>query len=73
MRTLCEALEPAVRAARNEAGDAVENAACRNVTLQIERLRRAQPTLSELCETRRLQIVGAIYDIGTGAVDWLPE
>ena len=73
MRALHEALEPAVRAARNDAGDAIDNASRRNVILQVERLRRAGPKLAELCEARRLHIVGAMYDIETGAVDWLPE
>jgi carbonic anhydrase len=38
----------------------------------VEQLRAAKPVLSELVETGKLRIVGAVYSLDTGKVDWLP-
>lgn len=72
MRALVDAIESAVDTSRGNPGDPVENAARQNVILQVERLRRSRPTLVELYEARQLHIVGAMYDIGTGVVEWMP-
>jgi len=71
LRTLIDILRPAVEASRNRPGDRVDNAARENVIRQVERLRRTGPTLAELYDARRLQVVGAMYDIRTGIVEWL--
>lgn len=73
LRVLIDVIRPAVDASRSHPGDPVDNAARENVIRQVERLRRAGPTLAELHDARRLHIVGAMYDIRTGVVDWLPE
>jgi carbonic anhydrase len=69
--TLTDALQPAVEMSRGSAGDPVENAVRENVMLQVERLRRSGPVFAELCEAHRLRVVGAVYDIETGEIEWL--
>jgi carbonic anhydrase len=70
-RTLMRALHPAVEKSYVRRGDPVENASRRNVGLSVENLRRSKPTLAPLCKSGALRIVGALYDIETGLVDWL--
>lgn len=72
IRALTDAIGPAVEVSRSLPGDPVDNAARENVILQVEKLRRAASTLVELHEEGRLRIVGALYDVETGVVDWLP-
>ncbi|MCS7211821.1 MAG: carbonic anhydrase, partial [Chloroherpetonaceae bacterium] len=50
------------------------NAAVReNVRLQVEQLQRLEPILAELVRTGQIKIVGAIYDLATGKVEFLPD
>ncbi|MEO1258529.1 MAG: carbonic anhydrase family protein [Bacteroidota bacterium] len=54
---------------RNSKNAAFVNAVSkRNVELTIKKLRRNSPVLSEMEENGEIDIVGAMYDIGTGKV-----
>ena len=44
-----------------------------NVWLGIEELLRKSPTVCNFVLSGKVKILGAIYDIPTGAVEWLPE
>ena len=66
------ALRPAVDQSAHEPGDRVENAVRDNVVHVVEQLRTAKPVLSELVEAGKLRIVGAVYSLDTGKVEWLP-
>jgi carbonic anhydrase len=68
---LMESLSPAVESARGQGGDFVENTVRTNVRLETEVLRQSEPTLAPLSERGAIRIVGAIYDIATGRVEWL--
>jgi carbonic anhydrase len=69
---LMAALRPAVDQSAHEPGDRLDNAVRDNVVHVVEQLRAAKPVLSELVETGKLRIVGAVYSLDTGKVDWLP-
>jgi carbonic anhydrase len=71
--TLMGLLRPAVEAARGQAGDPVTNAVFANVRMALGALRRATPPILELRERGELRIVGAVYDISTGGVEWLED
>jgi carbonic anhydrase len=43
-----------------------------NVEAGIARLRKTSPTLNELARQERIRIVGAVYSLETGQVEWLP-
>lgn len=44
-----------------------------NVWQSVEDLFMASPATRELVNAGKVQVVGAIYDVGTGKVAWLPE
>lgn len=45
----------------------------RNVARSVEQLRRQSGTLDRLVKEGRIAIVGAMYDVSTGAIEFLPE
>jgi carbonic anhydrase len=69
---LIAAMRPAVEQSAHEPGDRVDNAVRDNVVYVVQQLRAAKPVLSELVATGKLRIVGAVYSLDTGKVDWLP-
>jgi carbonic anhydrase len=68
--TLIDAILPAVLSAKNQPGDAIQNAVRANVELTVERLRRSWPTLRRLDGSGAIRILGAIYDLESGEVEW---
>ncbi len=58
-----------------KAGNAhhVNNAVRANVVNVVAQLRAAKPVLAELVAEGKLRIVGAVYSIDTGKVEWLPD
>ena len=65
-------IRPAVDQSAHEPGDRVANAVRDNVVLVVQQLMSAKPVLAELVETGKLRIVGAVYSLETGKVEWLP-
>ena len=65
-------IRPAVDQSAHEPGDRVANAVRDNVVLVVQQLTSAKPVLAELVETGKLRIVGAVYSLETGKVEWLP-
>jgi carbonic anhydrase len=70
--SLVAAIQPAVDQSAHESGDRVDNAVRDNVVNVVAQLRAAKPVLSELVATGKLRIVGAVYSLDTGKVEWLP-
>jgi carbonic anhydrase len=62
---------PGGRDCKNEAF--VDAAAQENVRLTMRRLREMSPILKGLEDSHDIMIVGAVYDIGTGKVDFLDD
>src|SRR5262245_986901 len=71
--TLVAAIRPAVDKARGMKGDLVDNAVRANVELVVNQLRGSQPVLGERVAKKQLVIVGAVYSLDTGKIDWLPS
>jgi len=72
-RLLVRLLQPAIDASiRGEADPdkRPDSAARENVRLVVETLRRSAPTLAALQQRGALRVVGAMYDIDTGIVEW---
>ncbi|SHI73955.1 carbonic anhydrase family protein [Algibacter luteus] len=76
---LIEKITPAVKATpepkdaslRNSKNlDFVDSVAKKNVELTIERIHQESPVLSEMEKNGEIKIIGAMYDINTGAVDF---
>lgn len=75
---LVDNIEPAVRRAMalhpDLQGDAVIPAAIEeNIWLGIEELFMESPVVRGFVKEKFAKVVGAIYDVGTGKVTWLPE
>jgi len=69
--TLVALIRPAVDKTKALSGDRVENAVRVNVQMVVEQLRASHPVLSELVEKQRLRVVGGVYSLDTGRVDWI--
>ncbi len=68
---LVNSLKPAIEKAHSWGmGDLAENAMRANVSLTVQRLKKS-PVLSAAVESGRLRIVGARYDLDSGAVEVL--
>ena len=71
IRSVVEALEPAVEQARNLPGDKVDNAVRANAARAAEILTRVQPILKEAASSGKLMVVPARYDLATGRLEIL--
>lgn len=69
---LVAAIRPAVDQAAHQPGDHLDNAVRGNVINVVEQLRHAKPVLAEMSESGKLKIVGAVYSLESGKVEWLP-
>ena len=64
--------EPADPSQRNSGNiDFVNNVAAKNVQLNIQRILDESPVLAEMKNNGEIDIVGGMYDIKTGKVDFL--
>ena len=68
---LVKAIKPAVEQATHEKGDLLVNAVRDNVELAVRQLRNSRPVLAELQKAGKLLVVGAVYDLDTGRVEYL--
>ncbi|MDR2255388.1 MAG: carbonic anhydrase [Arthrobacter sp.] len=66
--SLVERILPSVIAARNAGNSTIDEAVAVHAARTVERLREASAILTEAEEHGRLKIVGAVYDLATGAV-----
>ncbi len=71
---MVEPIVPAVLTARTRAGDLIDNSVRENVRRVVRDLRTSvEPMLLEPQKAGRLKVVGAYYDLDTGAVDFFDE
>ena len=68
---LTDAIKPAVIQAESQPGDLLENSIKANVTLEAQYLTSDSSILSNSVNEGAIKIVGANYDLGTGAVSLL--
>jgi len=71
--TLINAIKPAVIKCANQEGDKVSNTVRQNVIEQVNSLRSLEPVLSRKYDKGELLIVGAVYNIETGKIEFLEE
>ncbi len=71
--TLINAIKPAADIARKMQGDTIENAVKVNVALQVKQLKSLEPVLTKAIKDGNLKIVGAVYNLSSGIVEFLPE
>ena len=78
--SLLNKIRPAVDAVRAHAEStvemtdtAIEKVAVLNVELSIARIRKESPILAEMETNNEIEIVGALYDVSTGKVEFFEE
>ena len=69
--TLINAIKPAAQLAKAYKGDEVENAVKVNVAMQVQQLQNLEPVLTKAVASDDTKIVGAIYDLASGKVEFL--
>jgi carbonic anhydrase len=68
---LVEHIRPAVKTAMAEPGDLLANAIRENVLLNVENLKTASPILSDYVAQNKIRVVGGIYKLKDGHIEWL--
>ncbi len=71
--TLINAIKPAAMQAEKMPGDKIENAVRLNVINQVNELRGLESVLSRAFTKGEILIVGAVYDLSSGRVEFLKE
>ncbi|AYA38986.1 carbonic anhydrase [Hymenobacter oligotrophus] len=71
--TLVNSVKPAAEKTKNMAGDRLENTIRQNVIDQVMQLRDLEPVLAKKYRNGEILIVGAVYNLSTGKVEFLPE
>jgi carbonic anhydrase len=69
--TLINAIKPAAQLAKKHEGDLVENAVKINVAMQVQQLQNLEPVLTKAVQSGDTKIVGAVYDLSSGKVEFL--
>jgi carbonic anhydrase len=62
------AIAPALTQVNEADGDMIDATVTANVRLSVEQINAAKPVLSELVKQKKLQVIGARYDLDDGLV-----
>jgi carbonic anhydrase len=65
---LVELVKPAVTQSAGMPGDPLDNAIKKNVEIGVARLKELEPIVVPRVKTGKVKVVGAVYDLATGAV-----
>jgi carbonic anhydrase len=68
---LVNKIRPAVENAISQPGDLLNNAIRENVRLTVEHLKTATPVISRFVAEKKVRVVGGIYKLEDGGVEWL--
>ena len=71
IRILTDKIEQAVAAVKLNESDATQKALLSNIIFTVSSLDESRPVLSEAVKKGELKIVGAVYDLSSGKVQWL--
>jgi carbonic anhydrase len=72
IESLIKAIQPAVVETKGQPGDHVDNAVRANVSRVVRQLKNSKPILAEFSHAGKVRIVGAYYDLDSGAVAMVP-
>lgn len=71
--SITQKIQPAVKKAKKQKGDLVENTVRENIKRVVLELKKSEPILNEFVEEEGLLIIGARYDLDTGTVEKLTK
>jgi len=66
--SLIKEINPAVELAKKERGDLLENSVQANIKAVVQKLKSSQPLLKKFVSEKKLEIIGARYDLDDGNV-----
>ena len=66
--SVVEAIKPAVMQAQSQTGDLLDNSVKANVALEVQYLMSSSSVISHAADQGEIKVVGARYDLATGAV-----
>ena len=69
--TLINAIKPAAQLAKHQDGNVMENAVKINVALQVQQLQNLEPILTKAIASGQTMVLGAVYDLDSGKVEFL--
>jgi carbonic anhydrase len=70
--TLINAIKPAVvNAKKKQPDDLLDSAIRENILMQVEQLRNLEPVLAKRVRDNSIKIIGALYHLETGEVEFL--
>lgn len=70
IKSIAKLIEPAVKIAKKESGDVLENSIKENVRLVVNRLRKRKD-IKALIEENKIKVIGGYYDLNTGKVEMI--
>ena len=68
---IVKAIQPAVKKVQKMPGDLVDNAIRANASLVVNKIKSSKPILAEMVNKGEIEVIGAYYNIETGAVEVL--
>lgn len=68
---IVKAIQPAIKKASKFQGDLVDNAIRVNVALVVNKIKSSKPVMAGMIEKGDVEVIGAYYNIETGAVELL--
>ncbi len=71
--TLINAIKPAAELALRLPGNQINNAVKINVAMQVNQLKKLEPVLAKAIRNGDIKIVGAVYELESGIVTFLPD
>jgi len=71
IRTLTDRIEQAIATVKLNESDFNKKALLSNIIFTVSTLENSRPELNEEVKKGKLKIVGAVYDLATGKVEWL--
>jgi carbonic anhydrase len=71
LKSVIDAIEPAVAEAKSQPGDLLQNSIRDNISLSMKRLKEAPPVLDHLTKEGKIRVVGAYYHLDSGKVEKL--
>jgi len=71
--SLVSAIGPAVKAAANQSGNALDNTIRQNVLLNVEKLKKASPIIDKYVTDKKVLVVGGVYNLDSGRVELVTQ
>jgi carbonic anhydrase len=73
IQKIIDEIKPSVDAAKLHGGDMVNNAVILNTQNSVQKIKTSKPFISMMVQQGQVEVVGAVYDMKTGKVNFLGD